>query len=141
MAKAKNHNGNGADPTANGLTAQILEYLTLRGIQCWRNNTGAYAVEGKTGRRFIRFGKKGSGDILGIIPPDGRFLSIEVKVGKDKPRDAQREWMADVVQHGGIAMIARSIEDVYRVFDPLIGVPMLAAPLTGSERVPCPAAG
>lgn len=122
---------------ANSLTNAILEYLAWRGIKAWKNQTGAYSVEdGMHKRRFIRFGRKGSGDILGIMPPDGRFLSIEVKVGKDKPRDAQREWMADVVQHGGIAIIAHSIEDVYRVFDPLIGVPMLAAPLTGSERVP-----
>lgn len=90
------------------LVRAILEYLHLRGITAWRNNTGAY----KAGKRFIRFGYVGSGDILGVIPPTGKLLSIECKTKKNKPSHKQEEFMELVVRAGGIAFVARSIEDV-----------------------------
>lgn len=103
--------------TANGLTAHILEYLTLRGVLCWRNNTGAYAVEALgSRRRFIRFGVRGSGDILAVLP-GGRFLSIEVKVGRDELRDSQRLWMGSVRAAGGLAIVARCLEDVEQAIE------------------------
>lgn len=109
--------GNEAVPhlTANALTGHILEYLALRGVMAWRNNTGSYAVPASREhrRRFIRYGAEGSGDILGALP-GGRFLSIEVKVGRDRLRDSQREWMERVNVSGGLAIVARSVEDVER---------------------------
>ena len=51
-----------------------LDYLKMKNIFCYRNNSGAT----KVGSRFIRFGYKGSSDIIGILP-DGRFLAVECK--------------------------------------------------------------
>ena len=45
-----------------------LRYLKARGIFCWRNNSGAVQI---APGRFMRFGKRGYSDILGVLP-DGR---------------------------------------------------------------------
>jgi hypothetical protein len=91
----------------------IQEYLTLKGIYCWRNNSGALID-----RRGIpvRFGKVGSSDILGISH-DGRFLAIEIKKpkGKYKPTPAQLEFLEAIHKYGGLAGIATSIEDVDKI--------------------------
>ena len=99
--------------SANALTHSILEYLILRGAYAWRNNSGAARVEGNSNQRgrFIRYGKKGSGDILGILP-NGKFLSVEVKAGRDRLRPEQQEFMDDINIRGGVAMVARSLDDV-----------------------------
>ncbi len=104
--------------THSALKAQILEYLTLRGWLAWSNNSGAFPVEdGTHQRRYVRFGKRGSADIFAVHPPDGRFVSIEVKVGRDDLRDDQRQWMQDVQAHGGMAVVARDLDDVVQLLD------------------------
>jgi len=84
------------------LIGEILEYLSLRGIFAWRQNAGL---------------------ILGIIPPHGRFLAIEVKKPGRKPTAHQRAFLAEVKRMGGIALVAHSLEDVERVLDGLLGSP------------------
>jgi hypothetical protein len=91
----------------------ILEYLEIRGVFAWRNNTGAVKVEAQHGARFVRFGKKGSSDILGVLD-DSRFLAIEVKGPKGKATFEQLDFLAEVAKRGGVAFVARSIEDVDR---------------------------
>lgn len=83
-----------------------LEWLHFQGIMAWPNNTGAV----KKGKSYIRFGKEGSSDIIGILR--GRFLGIECKVGRDKMSDAQIVFAADVVMEGGLAFTVRSLEDL-----------------------------
>jgi len=95
------------------LTAAILDYLHKIGIPAWRMNTGAARVRGG---RQIRFGFKGCSDIVGILH-DGRWLAVEVKREYDKPRPEQIEFLAMVEMKGGIAMIARRIEDVIQKID------------------------
>jgi len=86
----------------------ILEYLRLRGIYAWKaNTTGIY--QQKTGR-YIPV-TKGIADILGIMP-DGRFLAIEVKTNKGRLTIYQEAFLAEIEQRGGLAIVARSIEDV-----------------------------
>jgi len=89
------------------LVRVTLQWLRLVGIPCFRNNTGAY----KRGNGWIRYGSKGSGDILGILP-GGRWLSIELKVGKNKPSKDQLEFMDMISSHGGVAFAAWSIDEV-----------------------------
>lgn len=90
------------------------------GIRTFRNNVGAYkAPDG----RVIRYGLvTGSGDLIGwqtvTITPDmvgqqfARFLSVEVKAPKGVVRPEQLVWAENVRKAGGIAVIARSVEDV-----------------------------
>ena len=61
-------------PESHVLTG-CLKYLETRGIYHWRNSTGAVRI---APGRFMRFGKVGSSDILGILP-GGRLLCVECK--------------------------------------------------------------
>jgi len=96
------------------IVAAVFEYLQLRGVFAWRNNTGAMVVKVPNGRdRFFRFGKKGSSDIIGILD-DGRWLAIECKTAKGKASLDQLCFLAEIAKRGGVAFVARSIEEVER---------------------------
>ena len=71
------------------LVRAAVEYLLIRGIPCWRQNTGAV----KSGNRFVRFGFRGVSDILGCLPPAGRFLAVECKMPGRKATDDQLAFM------------------------------------------------
>ena len=61
--------------------------------------------------------RKGVSDLLGIWR--GRFLAIEVKTLKPKkyPSKEQRQFLKDVADAGGIAVLARSVEDVRKALE------------------------
>lgn len=63
------------------------------------------------GARFLRFGKKGSSDILGLTP-DGRFLAVEIKFGDDEMSDDQIEFFRQVKKRGGVAIEGKTLEDI-----------------------------
>ena len=84
-----------------------LEYLAVRGIFAWRNNSGA--IKGPSGH-LVRFGQPGSPDILGIIK--GRALCIECKASDGRLRPDQRLWLEQAREAGAIVIVARSVEDV-----------------------------
>lgn len=94
----------------------ILQYLQLRKIFCWRNNTGAFGAEYNGKKRFIRTGLVGSGDIIGLTP-SGRFFSIEVKVPGRPPTFEQIQFMNAVKHNNGIAFVATCLEDVQKGLD------------------------
>lgn len=89
------------------LVSAVMQYLKLQKIYAWRQNTGA--MKDPHGR-LVRFGFPGLSDILGMY--EGRFLAIECKVGKNKQTPAQLAFRADVVNHGGIYILAYSLDDV-----------------------------
>ena len=89
----------------------ILQYLEAKKIFAWRNNTGAIVAGVGTNKRFFKFGLKGSSDIIGILP-DGRFLGIECKAGKNKLSPAQDYFLKRIDQNGGCAIVAYSVDDV-----------------------------
>jgi hypothetical protein len=94
--------------TETQLVKSCIDYLTVTGHFVWRNNTGR--------RGNLRFGKKGSGDILGVMK-DGRFLSVECKVGKNKPSIAQCFFAADVERRGGVAVVVWSVDELIEKLD------------------------
>lgn len=91
----------------NALQHGCLEYLHLRGVAAWRNNTGM--LYNKAGRP-VYFGVIGSGDIFAVV--GGRFLSVECKVKGGKVSGHQKRWAAEVEAAGGVAIVARTIDDV-----------------------------
>lgn len=99
-----------------GLQTQIIQYLLLKGHFVWRNNTGALVVPATIGqgRRFVRYGKVGSSDILGCHATDGRLIAVEVKDGNNKPTAEQELFMREVNCRGGIAFPAYSLDDVIK---------------------------
>lgn len=87
----------------------------------FRNSVGLYQ-DPKSGS-WIRYGLlPGSGDLIGwqtvTITPDmvgqrfARFVSVEVKTPKGVVKPDQRLWADNVRKAGGIAVIARSVDDV-----------------------------
>lgn len=88
---------------------ECLIVLDMLNIYHWRNNTGAV----RCGKRFIRFGYKGSADILGILP-DGRFLAVECKREKGgKLSDAQREFLNNISLNGGVALVINDSAELF----------------------------
>jgi hypothetical protein len=85
-----------------------MQYLTLKGIFHWRNNTGAVKM-GKG--RWVSFGLKGSSDIIGLLP-DGRFLAVECKAERGRLSPEQRAFLDRVNATHGLALVARSWEDI-----------------------------
>lgn len=88
---------------ANAVTNAVISYLTLRGAYVWRNSTGALK---KDDGRLLRFGKVGAADVLGCLG-DGRLIACEIKVGRDRLSDAQRDFKEQVQARGGIYVICR----------------------------------
>jgi hypothetical protein len=80
-----------------------LRYLEARGIYHWRNNTGAVQI---APGRFMRFGKVGSSDILGVLP-GGRLLCVECKAKGGRLSPEQKQFLADVQELGVLALVVR----------------------------------
>lgn len=77
------------------------------GIVLWRNNVG-YAAESR-----VTYGlAPGSSDLIGIQRGTGRFIAIEVKSARGKLTPEQEAFLALIKNIGGIAIVARSVEDV-----------------------------
>ena len=89
-------------------------------VRIFRNNVGA--IKAPDGR-VIRYGlTTGSADLIGwqtvtIIPEMvgqrfARFVSVEVKAPKGRLSPEQETWRQAVLKAGGIAVVARSVDDV-----------------------------
>jgi penicillin-binding protein-related factor A (putative recombinase) len=100
--------------TEKDIQNSILDFLRWKGVFCWPNQSiGVYDKDRKCYRRpNNKHHLNGVSDILGIYK--GKPLAIEVKKLKPKtyPTEEQKEFIARVILEGGIAFIARSIEDV-----------------------------
>jgi hypothetical protein len=92
--------------------SSCLEYLALKGIFAWRNNSGA--VKGPSGH-LVRFGQKGSPDILGILP-GGRLLCVECKGSGGKLRPEQVDWLSEASLAGACVVVAYGFDDIQRQF-------------------------
>ncbi len=87
-----------------------LDYLAIRGIVAWRNNTtGIYDPTRKAFR--TNAGRNGISDIIGILP-GGRFLAVECKAGRGKLSPAQVEFQRDIIQQGGLHIVAYCVDDL-----------------------------
>ncbi|WP_435008011.1 VRR-NUC domain-containing protein [Tundrisphaera lichenicola] len=98
-------------PSESAVVAQCLEWLALRRIFAWRNNTGACKLDG----RWIRYGHPGSGDILGVLP-NGLFLSVECKTPAGRQSKQQKLFQTMIEKNGGVYVVARSAADLERYF-------------------------
>lgn len=115
------------DRTANGLTRCILDFVKFSGGFATRiQSQGQYrpGVVGRKGTYTYGTTRKGTADIHAII--NGFHLSIEVKVGKDRMSDAQRQMQADIQKAGGHYYVARTFQDFYDWFNVQFSVSPLA---------------
>jgi hypothetical protein len=60
----------------------------------------------------------GVSDIIGVVPPSikrewaGKILAIEVKTPRGRLSDYQKRFLAMIKRDGGIAGVARSVDDL-----------------------------
>jgi hypothetical protein len=88
---------------------QILDYVRYRGIPCYKHqNAGIMKRDGS----YIPTHTRGVSDIIGCIPKTGRFLAIEVKRPGNKPTAEQQQFIDTINAAGGLAFVARSVEEV-----------------------------
>lgn len=103
------------------LQREIMLALSDAGCTIWRSNTGtahAGRVIHRSGStitladaRMITFGLcVGSADLIGITNT-GRFIAIEVKTGKRGTTPEQDRFLFHIQLMGGIAGVARSVDD------------------------------
>ena len=107
-------------------------------ILLWRRNVGAHKTDDG---RFLKFGQKGQSDLEGIVKQyrcrtcnglqSGVHMEIELKTGKNKPTEAQIEWLNTVADYNAIAMVLypeetdpiglrdRIINTIYRIQCPV----------------------
>lgn len=108
------------------IQAAILKALGSQShVRLFRNHVAGIAWQGtvlrhyKSGNLLLENPRKvrcglavGSGDLIGGVTHDGimRFLSIEVKSPNGRLSTGQFRWMCMVNKHGGIAFVARSVD-------------------------------
>ena len=121
--------------SANALTKSILQYLNMQGYVAWRNNTmGVFDAKQAAGK-LIKAGRitdmkqamkllsscyrksherKGVADIVGYEKKTGRAVYVEVKYGKDKLSDDQRNFLKEADRNGAMAILARNMDGFMR---------------------------
>lgn len=97
-------------PLEKDIQRVLLTYL--RSVLGWpvvRINSGGM----RRGKSFYRFNDTaGVSDIVGLIPPAGRFLAIEVKRPGGRPTEQQRQWLDAVRAAGGVGLVVTGLDDL-----------------------------
>jgi hypothetical protein len=94
------------------IQAKVMLALGRRpDVRIFRNNVGAYTDPQGHLRRFGLC--VGSADLIGWVTVNkvAIFLSVEIKTDTGKPSKEQEAWLKNVKRMGGIAFIARSVEE------------------------------
>jgi len=117
------------DKTSNGLTKCIKDFLNFSGWQAERiSNMGRVIDKRETytdiiGRTrqigSIQYipgtGTNGTADISATIK--GLSVKIEVKIGKDRQSEAQRNYQQSVERSGGLYFIAKDFDSFITWYD------------------------
>ncbi|SDX68625.1 VRR-NUC domain-containing protein [Thiocapsa roseopersicina] len=114
----------------------VMLAASQSGMTVWRNNTGQAwtgdATRLKDGSILIRNPRplhaglcKGSSDLIGIRPvvvtaemlgqTIAQFAAVEVKTPKGKLSEQQAKFLSFVESKGGLALVARSADDILTV--------------------------
>jgi len=118
-----------SDNSANGLTKCVIKWLELHGCQAERINTMGRMVDNRKvvtdvlGRKGMigsmtyipTTGTRGSADVSAVI--GGRSVKIEIKYGKDRQSEAQKQYQASVEKAGGVYLIVRTFDDFLEWWD------------------------
>ncbi len=87
----------------------ILDYLKLKKIFFWRNNTGGFSRN----KHYYQFGSVGSPDIFALY--NGKIVGIECKASEGEIlSDSQKQWGNEFVKHGGRYFVVRSLDELIK---------------------------
>lgn len=104
------------DRTANGLTNLIVKWINYKGGNARRVNVGGI-YNYKTGKYRRSGATKGAADISATW--HGKSLQIEIKVGKDKPREDQLQQQASERAAGGIYEFVHNFDEFLKLMETL----------------------
>jgi len=98
-------------PTEQDILRGCLDWLALHRIPAWRQNQGLFCDA--QGRRRLR-GASASGisDIIGVLPPSGKLLAVEVKRPGKKPGQHQQDFLQWVEGAGGVGACVHSVDEL-----------------------------
>ena len=105
----------------------ILLELPKLGVTAFRANSGESWVSSDVtdlpdGSKLLRNPRRfrslvpGFSDIFGLTS-DGRFIAIEVKTSTGRVSDKQENFLRVIRENGGIAGVARSVEDARKIIE------------------------
>lgn len=102
-----------SDKDANGLTRCIVDYLNLLGHFSTRlASMGTYRADLQ---KFVHSQQKaGLLDVFGVV--EGRAIFVEVKVGKDRLSDVQKQTITQLKQAGAWVYVADTFQGFYDWF-------------------------
>ncbi len=99
------------------IQSDILRWLKTTGLMFWRSNSGSLFLHG----RHINLGPLGCADISLVVPPNGRFVGMEVKSAKGKIRKDQTAYAKGLSLQGGLYFIVRSVQDAKNAIAQALG--------------------
>jgi len=92
---------------ASTLTNQIIDRVYRSGGYAWRaSSIGVYDAKIAS---FRASAKKGVADVLAVLPPAGRLVAIEIKIGKDRLSPEQTGFLENVTHAGGLSFVAHDL--------------------------------
>jgi hypothetical protein len=101
---------------SNLLKITLLNLSQAKVATAWRVETGV--AKSMDASRIISFGLKGCPDIVGLTP-DGKFLAVEIKIGKDKLRPEQVAFKMMVLKNKGHYFIVKELNDIEEMINEL----------------------
>lgn len=113
------------DKTANGLAKAIKAFCDLHGVMCSRTGSEGRYRPGKNvvdvvGRTRLMKGtwlpgnNVGQGDLQIVLK--GKIYSIEIKIGKDRQSEVQKDFQEKLERAGGTYVIVKTWEEFYTEF-------------------------
>lgn len=103
---------------SNQLTDDVIRYLKSIGGIGYRIN-----VQGQWDSQLQKWRpsgmKRGLPDCIGLLP-NGRFIGVEIKIGRDKMSEFQEMRRKEIINLNGLYIIARNLEDFITDLEQLI---------------------
>lgn len=101
-----------------------MDWLKIKRVFHYRQNTGAHAANYKGTDRFIRYGVPGAPDIVavkqlwfherdtGLLKTLAEYVAIEVKAPSGEQSVAQKQFQANLEAAGGRYILVHSVEEL-----------------------------
>lgn len=98
------------------IETEVRVALSKAHLQVWKHRIELCPACGARPKRGQGLGL-GAADLICIVPPHGRFTAIEMKNEKGRTSDEQDRWLEQVRKYGGVAGVARSVEEAFQLVD------------------------
>ena len=110
------------DGDTSSLTKCVMTFLRLKGCHVERTGSEGSVRQTKQGtyKRVFSTGMRGTSDLKAII--NGKFVAIEIKckATKDRQRENQKKYQAEIERTGGVYYIATDFQSFYEWYNTFI---------------------